>query len=392
MPSSLFRRVTRYRASASVDPRENRLTEATAATLEQVDGLALSFVRQLLLLGERDAAHRGLPDAERTRRRQLRELGRELVPDRVSVRTQVPTNHGRYIDLEVLLRPRPGAHGHGLLLWVEVKHGADLHGDQVDAYLQDITAEHPGNTVERIVVLLGPRGWEPAQPVPETVLRADWQGVARELAEVGRELRVPEQRWLLGEYIRYLKEEGLSDPDALTVTSALALMHYEQAEAAAAGICEHADAYVTEHWNVPTDRTTHRGEPAYGLAYRAAYDACRRGEVAHPRWGSYEFKWALSHGPSLQYVDQHRGTYVFTAGAATYYAKDEASKRAGNEGWMARRQADGFQRAWLTDYLLVRLRYPDELLVASTLETQGRTLGAWIVEAFEALGSDPPDQ
>lgn len=37
---SLYRRVTRYRASLRLDPRENRLTEITAATLERVGGLA----------------------------------------------------------------------------------------------------------------------------------------------------------------------------------------------------------------------------------------------------------------------------------------------------------------------------------------------------------------
>ena len=37
---SLFRRVTRYRISPTQDPRENRLTEVTAAVLERVDGLA----------------------------------------------------------------------------------------------------------------------------------------------------------------------------------------------------------------------------------------------------------------------------------------------------------------------------------------------------------------
>ena len=387
----MFRRVTRYRASANIDPRENRLTEVTAATLEHVDGLAVSFVRRLLALGERDADRRRLSESERSRRAQLRQLAVEVAPERVSVQTQVPTNQGRYVDLEVLLRPRPAADGRGLLVWVEVKHGADLHGDQVDVYRQDIDGRFPGDGVERVVVLLGPRGWRPAERVPETVLRADWQALGRELPEYARGLGAPEQRWLLNEYVRYLKEEGLSDPDALTLTSALALMHYEHAEAAATGICEHADAYVAEQWGERTDCTTYRGEPAYGLDYRATYAACRRGETPHPRWDTYAFQWALHDGRSLQGTEERRGTYVFSAGAGTYYANDQATKRSGNDAWMARRHADGFQRAWLTDYLLVRLRYPDELLVASSLEAQGRTLGAWVIEAFEALAGDPPD-
>jgi hypothetical protein len=40
MAESLFSRVTRYPPSPSMDPRENRLTEITAAVLERVDELA----------------------------------------------------------------------------------------------------------------------------------------------------------------------------------------------------------------------------------------------------------------------------------------------------------------------------------------------------------------
>ena len=39
---------------------------------------------------------------------------------------------------------------------------------------------------------------------------------------------------------------------------------------------------------------------------------------------------------------------------------------------------------------LVRLRYPDELLVATTLPEQGRLLGQWVLDAFEALALEPP--
>jgi hypothetical protein len=45
---SLFRRVTRYRITPTQDPRENRLTEVTAAVLERVDGLAYDVVDEVL--------------------------------------------------------------------------------------------------------------------------------------------------------------------------------------------------------------------------------------------------------------------------------------------------------------------------------------------------------
>jgi hypothetical protein len=184
----------------------------------------------------------------------------------------------------------------------------------------------------------------------------------------------------------------LSDPDALSVASALALMQFEQAEDAAAGICEHADAYVAQHWCDRTESAKNRaGEPTHGLDYWANYETHRRGAKPHARWESCWFEWGLRYGPYLQYLEERRGSYAFIAGVSTYYAKDEPATKAGNEGWMGRRGADGFQRAWLDNYKLVRIRYPDELLVASTLEDQGLALGKWVVDAFEALSNDPPD-
>lgn len=91
--------------------------------------------------------------------------------------------------------------------------------------------------------------------VPPQVLIAHWQDVARAANAMRRTVTQPEQLWLLDEYIRYLQEEMLSDPDALTTASALALMEYRAARAAAAGICEHADAVIQETWG---DRYEHR--------------------------------------------------------------------------------------------------------------------------------------
>ena len=39
---------------------------------------------------------------------------------------------------------------------------------------------------------------------------------------------------------------------------------------------------------------------------------------------------------------------------------------------------------------VARLRYPDELLAATTLEAQGRDLGRWVLAAFAALADDTP--
>src|SRR5262249_20442807 len=45
---SLFRRVTLYRIAPAQNPRENRLTEVTAALLERVEGLAFDVMDAVL--------------------------------------------------------------------------------------------------------------------------------------------------------------------------------------------------------------------------------------------------------------------------------------------------------------------------------------------------------
>ena len=51
---SFFSRVTKYATDGGSDPRENRLTEAFAALLEQVPGLTLELVRGWLDQQARD--------------------------------------------------------------------------------------------------------------------------------------------------------------------------------------------------------------------------------------------------------------------------------------------------------------------------------------------------
>lgn len=393
--SSLFRRVTRYSVASSLDPSENRLTEVTAAVLEQVDGLAQAVAASLLGAGAEDALRRGLTEGEIARRDSLLRLVRGPAADRVDVRTQVTTSHGGFVDLEILLRPKVGSTEPGLLVWVEVKHGADLHGNQLDAYVRDIASRPVPDYVERVVVLLGPRGWAPDQDqVPPDVVMADWQGVGRLMSAAADAVSYPaEQHWLLTEYVRYLKEEGLTDPDALTAASALALMEFHAAGAAVAGICEHADALLQDDWG---DRGAHqtvgraKPAPAFGRGYWANRDTHRRGGTGSPTWRGAWFEWGLRDTSQMYYFDDARGSWAFMAGA-TLITRDNPTKLEDNHEWLAARLADGFHYFGLDDYYrLARLRYPDEVLAKTTLQDQGRELGRWAFDAFAALEKDPP--
>jgi len=393
--SSLFRRVTRYSVASSLDPSENRLTEVTAAVLEQVDGLAQDVAANLLGAGVADAQRRGLSEEEVARRDGLLGIARGLAAERVDVSTQVTTSQGGFVDSELLLRPKVGSSKPGLLVWVEVKHGADLHGDQLDAYVRDIISRPVPERVERVVVLLGPRGWAPARSqVPPEVVMADWQGVGRLMnSAADAAAHRPKQHWLLTEYVRYLKEEGLTDPDALTAASALALMEFHAAGAAVAGICEHADAVLQDEWGDRKDHQTTRAStrpPAFGRDYWANWDTHRTGGTGSPTWRGGWFEWGLRDTSQMYYFDAARGSWAFMAGA-TLITKDNPRTLPDNHEWLARRLADEFHYFSLGPYYrLARVRYPDELLAKTTLEEQGRELGRWACDAFAALEDDPP--
>lgn len=120
-------------AEPTLDPGENRLTESFAAVLERVPGLAAAFVSSFDI-APADAAW----------------------PLRVT--TQRPTVGGKFVDLELEFG-EPSAPE--LRVWVEVKHGADLHANQLENYLADLRAELHRET--RLLVL-APRESMPSTP------------------------------------------------------------------------------------------------------------------------------------------------------------------------------------------------------------------------------------
>lgn len=391
MHQSLFRRVTRYTPGPALDPRENRLTESTAAVLERIDGLAHTLASALLERACAEDHAAPLGEDEAARRRALHGACRGLRAPRVSVRTQVATPKGRFVDLELLVAPRPGQPGRGVLLWAEVKHGAGVHGDQLDAYLDEIEAAHPAAEVDRLVVVLAPRNDVAGLgTVPARIAVTSWQQIAAaiEAFDCGR---LPgEQRWLLGEYLSYLREEGLMDPDGLNASSALALMEANAAGAAAAAICEAADHWIAAHWG---ERGTHltaagkSGVPAFGLRYWAHHALRPDGAHGTLDLNGAWLEWGLRNTADLEYLETARGAWAFIAGI-TVTGKAQAHD---DPAWMARLVAVGFSFVRIGGwYRLVRVKYPDELLAGTSVQEQGELLGRWVVDAFEAIAADPP--
>lgn len=392
---SLFGRLSRYPRSPKLDPRENRLTETTAAVLERVDGAPWAVVLALLdaaiHAAERRAVASGMPPtADIDLLRASRAACALLTGAQATVSTQVSTSNGRFVDMAVSLR----ADAHptavpNMLVWFEVKYGADMHGDQASAYLRAIRtlpAEH------RVVLLLAPRGLEIKGALPAEIPIVHWQTVARTIKEMHDRLELSDvERWLLDEYVTYLDEEGLMDPDALTADDASALARFGDAVEAIAGVCEHAHATVMGSWAKPQAWLTPRGasqEPDYGLEFWASYDATPHSA----NWCDGWFDWGVGTPEAWQYYETARpDTIAFFAGVG-FRTRANPYNEPKNETWVATLLNNGFAWCWFDGaYRLVRALYPDELLIDGSLEAQGRHLGTWVVDTFKVLNAHPPE-
>lgn len=181
MPS-LFRQIARYPSNPAMDPGENRLTASFASVLERVSSLAATLVADWI--GEQPS-------------------------EPVWVRTQRATVGGRFVDLELCFGSPVAPE---LRVWVEVKHGAELGELQLENYAQDLALE---TQVRSQLVLLAPRDAMPA--VSAGAIAVEWQQLARRLLEARKAFASGSaDAWLVDEFVRYLKEEGLSDQEALT--------------------------------------------------------------------------------------------------------------------------------------------------------------------------------
>jgi len=140
--------------------------------------------------------------------------------------------------------------GETVLVWIEIKHGADPHGTQLDDYEKDIAycaADHLRVMVlapQPFVVKHAGRSLPEAQ-VPETMPLIAWDSAATSIRAWLRNRR-PQgaEHWILGEYLRYLTEERLMDDEVLTAEHALALAAEPAAASVVTKICEDAAPYV----------------------------------------------------------------------------------------------------------------------------------------------------
>ena len=383
--SSFLRRVTKYPRRPGFNARENRLTEITAGVLEHVRGFAEHLVAAMLESAATDlgAVAKAAQGSDAARRADDLERRCRIVRSNdwaPQIRTQVSTASGGYVDLEVRLRDmlRPEL---DQLLWIEVKHGAPLHGDQLAVYERDIPCGG-------IVLVVAPLQSMPDH-VPPHIPVIPWQRLADVVqARCLAETSGSSERFILTAYADYLVEENLMG-HALTPIHALAVEHGPDAEAVLASLCEAANAEVQRRWADCDDQYVSLEKPKYGPGWWAAYPLTRRAAVtpAPTTWRSSFMDWGFQFDDGRE---DARNQLAFVAGVSMDKS-DVPAVVEQNVEWLSSLRAGGFHDSQRAGYHRVRaFVYPEQLLSETTLEGQARALADWVIERFELLISMPP--
>jgi hypothetical protein len=238
----MFRRAVRFAERDSANPAENRLTEITAAVLERHPPLARGFTAALLT-----QAARGARPAARPRTAAARAwLAKHGNTAEVLVATQL-VRGGRVVDLQLRLTCDPLRRARDLIVWVEIKHGADISGLQLDAYL-DLIDQEPGAV--RTLIVLAPRQRPPsAALVPDGVPVAFWQQVLGDRVKwLPYSPEGSAGALLTQELLSYFEEEGLMPAQPLTTELALSLAVRDAANKTVTAMCEVVHERVLERY------------------------------------------------------------------------------------------------------------------------------------------------
>ena len=376
--SGFFHVVSRYARPALAEQWENRLTQVFAGVLEHSEGLALELARHWLAVDPTDGREQldaQSPDVAAS-------LGEEGLLLR-NVRTQRPTHGGKVVDLELRFGHRDATSADDIVIWIEVKDGASPHEHQLSNYLRDII---PLDVRASAVVLLAPRQSYPftrPEPPPPKVRQRRWQRTAARCAGWARRADgVPQ--FLVAEFLDYLQEENLMDPEALTPVHLVALAEYQRALDGIETICEVASGVIEHDWNTRTNCKMSHGKPDFGLGYYELHPTAAAGED-EVDWGPVWWDWVL-RGADLGIEDSRGGVPVFTAGLTaelpgaivTPATTAWATKLADSNSHRFVEFADSYNR-------FSRVAYPEEVLVGRTLQQQGESLGKWVVASYKAL-------
>lgn len=346
------------------DPRENRLTEIFGTVLGLVPDLARTLAAVWL---DPDQTHAARQERASTATSEAWDRVRRLEDGGTpSVSTQVPVAGG-FVDLELRFPADSGERGDDTVVWVEVKHGTPLHGQQLATYDSALHATHTSRGGMGAIVLLDQRRKLPhidEVKVPPTVAQRCWQQTGREIARFETDDAV--SAWMCRELLAYLQEENLMDPVTLGPEHLTALAYAGQANKALEAICQRAESLITERFRV----ANHTGPRArhYGEDYWAT-------------WGDGEWlEWHLfrkgGHGP-----------LEIRAGLCTVkHAQFDATvERQLGHGIQIGGDLVAFDRWHGPKERLMRVARPQDVLVGADLDSQADSLARWVVETLNAV-------
>jgi hypothetical protein len=338
----------------------------------------------------------GLPTAA------VRYWNRELVGEGTHweerIRTQRPTGSHGIVDLEIELRPSSQSRAEeaseeepladitrNVVCWVEIKHGAALGHDeggvaQTAIYLEDIAGTLAGGTHVRLLV---PRGFD---STGAGVPAGTWQEFARFLVDFRRreQRNLSEvSRWLIGEFLDYLKEEDLMDEERLTVQHAFVAAALPGTQSIITRVYEVIDAYLRREWSAPTAQRKGNLSNIW-----MNYPLDPRGSDFATTWGPRSWlEWGLR--PDVFRDDEARRSLVFYSGLNAT-AKENPLIIPGNAPAVYALEAQGFQGVFSEYPRLWRLRYVEDVLALSTLEEQALALADWVLTSFRAVVAAAP--
>jgi hypothetical protein len=372
----VFARATRFGGS------ENRLTEVFAAVLERVPELAWNLARNWTDPTTDEAAPGEIPAPGTT-------TVFSALRDRrwVFVRTQVRTDGNKQIDLALRFGATRTPSAEDVVVWVELKHGANPHDQQLANYVRDL----PRDVSAGAVILLAPRTSLPYDDsvVPEGVAQRSWQAAGRSIHTHSRREPDPIAKFLLEEMYAFMQHENLVDPDVLRPEHFVVFAYSDAAENALTTVCERASQLVARERGRDPDEfepAARTRKPAFGWGYWEAWSL----DLGEGRLGKAWLDWNARSEPA--HPEAEGRSLVFIAGLAAESLEDltprlpsperlaelEAGIRVDGNFVRFKRVSDDCER-------LCCVAFPEEVLVGRTLEEQAGSLAAWIVAAFKAL-------
>jgi hypothetical protein len=208
-----------------------------------------------------------------------------------------------------------------------------------------------------------------------------WQPTAARCARWARNAEgVP--RFLVEEFLDYLQEEHLMEPEVITPVHLVALAEYQRAIDGIKTVLEIASGHIDREWATRTEFDTHYGKPNYRVGYWECHPEAKRGHEAAD-WGPVWFDWVLRES-DVGIEGSRGGVPVFTAGLSAQLADPIVTVET--SAW-ATKLGDSLSFIEFDDHhhRFDRIAYPEEVLVGRTLQDQGVALGRWVVEAYTAL-------